>query len=117
MENVLAKAREFFGEDLDYVVDLYDLSIIWASSRVVDASEYSLEELHHKSLIDMLDPDINTEDYRKNISERLIEGNGTTDVHTINRSGIKYILHIQFQTFDLGGGMYMACKALKVEHD
>ncbi|HUD20241.1 MAG TPA: hypothetical protein VMR81_07400 [Patescibacteria group bacterium] len=115
MDNpVVVEARKYL-ETVDFVIDLYDKSFVWASEKVLQIAGYTSSEFTKLHTFDTLDKSVDQEAYKKELAEELANKHGTTTVLCNTKVGKKVRLTIEYQIFELNGGWYRAAKALKVD--
>jgi hypothetical protein len=115
MDNpIVVEARKHLDK-VDFVIDLYDKSFIWATDEVIRTAEYTPEEFMKLRTYDTLDKCVNQEAYAKELANQLIQKHGNTSVLCNTKSGKKIRLTIEYHIFEFNGGWYRAAKALKVE--
>jgi len=97
------------------IVDLYDMSFVWASEEVMKIFGYTKEEIMHIKCYETLDEKNQEQEWEKIMAERLEKGRGNTAVFVKNKAGKLMRLKMQYQIFGADGGMYMAAKEFEVE--
>jgi hypothetical protein len=115
MENVIVVEARKYLDKVDFVVDLYDKSFVWASDEVLRVAGYTAEEFGKPQTFDTLDKSVDQEAYRKELEEELTKIHGTTRLLCNTKTGRRVRLEIEYRVFQFNGGWYRAAKALKVE--
>jgi hypothetical protein len=110
-EKLMAEARKHITEP-DLVIDLYDLSIVWMSSKLMELLEYSEKDLGNITLIDLFGYD--KERTRKAISEDFKE-HGFRELIARTSKGTKFRLKAEFSNFEYNKGFYRVAKCLNHE--
>lgn len=111
---VVIEARKYL-DTVDFVIDLYDKSFVWADEKVLRVAGYTAEEFTKLHTFDTLDISVDQEAYRKELAEELTKKHGTTTVFCNTKSGQKVRLTIEYHVFELNGGWYRAAKCLKFD--
>jgi hypothetical protein len=101
---------------IDFIMDLYDMSYVWASKTLLNDMEYTLDEFQKLRSLDLLDEKVEEQKYRKVIADLLAKKHGTTSLTLNTKSGKKIKSEIEYQIFEFDGGFYMAGKGIKAEH-
>ncbi len=115
MDNqVVTEARKYL-DTVDFVIDLYDKSFVWANEKVLHTAGYTADEFSKLHTYDTLDKSVDPEAYRNELAEELIKMQGTTIVLCNTKTGKKIRLEIEYRVFQCNDGWYRAAKVLKVE--
>jgi len=115
MDNpVVIEARKHLDK-VDFVIDLYDKSFVWASDEVLRVAGYTADEFSKLHTFDTLDKSVDLDAYRRELSEELVKIHGTTILLCNTKTGKKVRLEIEYYVFEFNGGWYRAAKSLKVE--
>lgn len=111
---VIAKAHELMP-DVDYIIDMYDNQFVWGSKRMLEMSEYTLDELRHTRTSDTIDTSQMAPDtYRQVTMERLAKGKGQATIFTKSKNGKSIKIVTDYLVFQLDGGYYLASKATNI---
>lgn len=115
MENPVVVAARKLLDRVDFVVDLYDKSFVWASDEVLRTAGYTASEFSKLHTFDTLDKSVDQDAYSRELSEELKKIHGTTKLLCNTKSGKKVRIEIEYRVFEFNGGWYRAAKTLKVE--
>lgn len=109
-EEVIEEAKKLLAP-LDLIIDLYDMSYLWGSQKILDLSEYTLDELQKLRSVDLIDKSDKEDRF---ISHRLVNKHGVSTVILKSKTGKKIPVESEYQVFEHNSGLYMAVKGLKV---
>lgn len=111
---VVIEARKYL-DPVDFVIDLYDKSFVWADEKVIRTAEYTPEEFSKLRVYDTLDKCVDQKAYASELAKQIAEKHGTTTVLCSSKTGKQIRLEIEYYIFEFQGGWYRAGKGLKVE--
>ncbi len=110
--NVVEKAREIMKEP-DEIIDLYDFSIVWASSKVEKILEFSKGGLVGQRITDWFAP---TEtDKRAKAVEHMSKSHGFMNVDAKTKKGDTVSFEVEFYTIEFEKGFFHIGKIVNYE--
>lgn len=111
---VLTEAKKYL-DTVDFIIDLYDKTFVWATDKVIHRTEYSPEEFKDLQVYDTLDETPDAASYSKILAEQIIQKHGTTSVLVKSKTGKKMRIEIEYYIFQFDNGLYRAGKGLNIE--
>lgn len=115
MDNPVVIEALKYLDKVDFVIDLYDKSFVWAGDTVLKTAGYTSEEFTKLRTFDTLDKSVDQEAYKKELMNELKDKHGAAIVLCNSKTGQKIRLDMEYQIFQFEGGWYRAGKALKFE--
>lgn len=115
MDNPVVIEAKKYLDRVDFIIDLYDKSFVWASDKVLQVAGYTSDEFAKLRTFDTLDKSVDQEEYKKELAQELINKHGTTTVLCNSKEGKKIRLTIEYYIFEFDGGWYRVAKALNAE--
>lgn len=115
-DELLAEAKKYLASP-DYIVDLYDLSFIWASDRGLSLTGHPKEDVGKLRSVDIIafDEALTEEIFRKQLSERIGKRHGQMALPVKKAGGGVLQLTIEYQVFIYKGGWYIVGRVLKTD--
>lgn len=113
MDESLLKEAQRQLPNLDFVVDLFDLSFLWTSQKLQSKSGYLENELSHMRLVEFSNMD--EASWRKTLEERLVKIHGTAIIIIHNKQGLKMEFTEEYKVFTIGKNYFMAGKGISLE--
>lgn len=117
MDTLLVAEAGKHLDKVDFIIDLFDNSFVWASDEFLQLGGYTLEEFTKLRNLDTLDKSVDQMDIRERLNEDLVKKHGTTTVLVNNKAGQKIRLNFEFQIIEYNHGWYMAAKSIKAEKE
>lgn len=114
-EGLLIEAKKYLP-DPDFIVDLYDLTFIWASPRGLAMGGYDQTDVGKLRSIDVIafDQKYSEQDFRKELSQRLGQRQGTMKLPVKIKGGATAMMELEYHIFSYKGGWYAADKILEM---
>ncbi len=100
--------------DCDWIVDLYDLMMVWVSPKAQTISGYTKEEVLKMHNLDFAGPEYSEERLRRELAGRITRGSGM-DQYVIETKNGNIKLDFEYRAFKYEGGEYMAGRIIKTE--
>lgn len=109
IEGVLESARQHL-EAPDYLVDLYDLTFIWASPKALKLSGYTQADIGRKRSIDIIafDEQLTEKRFREQLTERIGKGHGQLALPIKTPSGERLMITLEYHVLSYADGWYIA---------
>lgn len=115
-EELLAEAKKYIGEP-DYIVDLYDLTFIWASDNGLQLVGRPKEDIGKVRSVDIIafNEQFDEAAFRKQLAERIGARHGEMVLPIKIKDDGTAKMTIEYQVFIFKGGWYIVGKVLKTE--
>jgi PAS domain-containing protein len=111
IDEVLQKAVEALKEP-DYLVDLFDMTFVWASPKGMALTGYTQEDIGKMRNIDIIafNENLTEEQFRQELGKRLRRGHGEMELPVKKTNGEIITLKIEYQVIKHNNGWYIAGK-------
>lgn len=97
----------------DYIVDLYDLTFVWASSHALSVTGYTMDEILQLRNLDIADEAYDEVKLRAELNERIATGSGEKEYVITHRDKSKIFIHYAYKIFYFHDGAYLTGKLLE----
>ena len=109
-KRVVGRAQEVMP-GCDWIIDIYDLSVIWASERLLKISGFTNKELIGKSGIKLIRSAKSQMDLKREMVDRLSVGAGK-QTYTLIFKNKDIVVTYAYKLFVFEGGRYTVAKML-----
>ena len=98
---------------LDWVIDMYDLSMMWVSPKATEMTGYSETEMLSMRNLDFMSPRYTQAELRQNMMDRVVRQRGEQNYVIVNKQGVELQISFAYYAFKYEGGEYMAGKIIE----
>jgi PAS domain-containing protein len=109
-QELLAEATKHI-QGCDWIIDMYDLTILWASNKTLEVFGYSMDELLKSRSIDFIGEEIEVI-YRQDLPKRMTKRHGEIEYPIFKKDRTKLLTNCEYAIFNFNEGVYIASKIL-----